>query len=140
MSLGNDEKITTYMRRCDNPYMLVRNIAEIARERADVVGDGVHISESDALTWVIQNKEPELLQEYEKGEVMTKSQKNKQIVNETLCYIEDADIRLGYKKSIMECLQRKKIYFVYPPAINKDESKKARIRILVKMTFEKLYF
>ncbi len=140
MSLGNDEKITTYMRRCDNPYMLVRNIAEIARERADVVGDGVHISESDALTWVIQNKEPELLQEYEKGEVMTKSQKNKQIVDETLCYIEDADIRLGYKKSIMECLQRKKIYFVYPPAINKDESKKARIRILVKMTFEKLYF
>ena len=128
------------MRRCDNPYMLVRNIAEIARERADVVGDGVHISESDALTWVIQNKEPELLQEYEKGEVMTKSQKNKEIVNETLCYIEDADIRLGYKKSIMECLQRKKIYFVYPPAINKDESKKARIRILVKMTFEKLYF
>ena len=140
MSLGNDEKITTYMRRCDNPYMLVRNIAEIARERADVVGDGVHISESDALTWVIQNKEPELLQEYEKGEVMTKSQKNKQIVDETLCYIEDADIRLGYKKSIMECLQRKKIYFVYPPAINKDESKKARIRILIKMTFEKLYF
>lgn len=140
MSLGNDEKITTYMRRCDNPYMLVRNIAEIARERADVVGDGVHISESDALTWVIQNKEPELLQEYEKGEVMTKSQKNKQIVDETLCYIEDADIRLGYRKSIMECLQRKKIYFVYPPAINKDESKKARIRILVKMTFEKLYF
>lgn len=140
MSLGNDEKITTYMRRCDNPYMLVRNIAEIARERADVVGDGVHISESDALTWVIQNKEPELLQEYEKGEVMTKSQKNKQIVDETLCYIEDADIRLGYKKSIIECLQRKKIYFVYPPAINKDESKKARIRILVKMTFEKLYF
>lgn len=140
MSLGNDEKITTYMRRCDNPYMLVRNIAEIARERADVVGDGVHISESDALTWVIQNKEPELLQEYEKGEVMTKSQKNKEIVDETLCYIEDADIRLGYKKSIMECLQRKKIYFVYPPAINKDESKKARIRILVKMTFEKLYF
>ena len=128
------------MRRCDNPYMLVRNIAEIARERADVVGDGVHISESDALTWVIQNKEPELLQEYEKGEVMTKSQKNKQIVDETLCYIEDADIRLGYRKSIMECLQRKKIYFVYPPAINKDESKKARIRILVKMTFEKLYF
>lgn len=140
MSLGNDEKITTYMRRCDNPYMLVRNIAEIARERADVVGDGVHISESDALTWVIQNKEPELLQEYEKGEVMTKSQKNKEIVDETLCYIEDADIRLGYRKSIMECLQRKKIYFVYPPAINKDESKKARIRILVKMTFEKLYF
>lgn len=140
MSLGNDEKITTYMRRCDNPYMLVRNIAEIARERADVVGDGVHISESDALTWVIQNKEPELLQEYEKGEVMTKSQKNKEIVDETLCYIEDADIRLGYKKSIIECLQRKKIYFVYPPAINKDESKKARIRILVKMTFEKLYF
>lgn len=128
------------MRRCDNPYMLVRNIAEIARERADVVGDGVHISESDALTWVIQNKEPELLQEYEKGEVMTKSQKNKEIVDETLCYIEDADIRLGYKRSIMECLQRKKIYFVYPPAINKDESKKARIRILVKMTFEKLYF
>ena len=128
------------MRRCDNPYMLVRNIAEIARERADVVGDGVHISESDALTWVIQNKEPELLQEYEKGEVMTKSQKNKEIVDETLCYIEDADIRLGYKKSIIECLQRKKIYFVYPPAINKDESKKARIRILVKMTFEKLYF
>lgn len=140
MSLGNDEKITTYMRRCDNPYMLVRNIAEIARERADVVGDGVHISESDALTWVIQNKEPELLQEYKKGEVMTKSQKNKEIVDETLCYIEDADIRLGYKKSIIECLQRKKIYFVYPPAINKDESKKARIRILVKMTFEKLYF
>lgn len=140
MSLGNDEKITTYMRRCDNPYMLVRNIAEIARERADVVGDGVHISESDALTWVIQNKEPELLQEYKKGEVMTKSQKNKEIVDETLCYIEDADIRLGYKKSIIECLQRKKIYFVYPSAINKDESKKARIRILVKMTFEKLYF
>lgn len=140
MSLGNDDKMTTYMRRCDNPYMLVRNIAEIARERADVVGDGVHISESDALTWVIQNKEPELLQEYEKGEVMTKSQKNKQIVDETLCYIEDKDIRLGYKKSIAECLQRKKIHFVYPPAIKEDESKKARIRILVKMTFEKLYF
>lgn len=140
MSLGNDDKITTYMRRCDNPYMLVRNIAEIARERADVVGDGVHISESDALTWVIQNKEPELLQEYEKGEVMTKSQKNKQLVDENLCYIEDRDIRIGFKKSILECLKQKKIYFVYPPAIKDNEAKKARIRILVKMVFEDLCF
>lgn len=137
MSLENDIKLRNYIQHCDNPYSVVTTIADIARDKANVFGEDCHILESDALTWVIQGVEPEYINEYRRGIIMSKTDRNKAILDEELKYIDDILVRNSVRKSINESLKLGKLTFIYSDLIG-TKSRKTRVRVLCRMIWDKL--
>ena len=137
MSLENDIKLRHYIQHCDNPYSVVKTIAEIARDKANTFGDGHHILESDALTWVIQGVEPSYVKEYKKGKIMSKTERNQHILNDELCYIDNAIIKNCVRNSINKSIEDKKLTIIYSDLVD-CEATKSRIRVLCRMIWCKL--
>lgn len=135
MSLDKDSKLAQYVHRCDSPYSVVMNVASMAREKCDEYG-GL-ISESEALTWVIQNEEPEIVKQLG-GKIPTKSYINGKkhrtkydFIQDFLCEIDDLEIRDAVKCSYITSLKKKNLVYKYNDIV--APSKQARVRVLTRM-------
>ena len=133
MSLGDDRNIVEYMHRCDSPFELILGVSSIAREKCKE-WEGL-ISESEALTWVMQNKEPEIVKHF-KGKVPTKEEAldyNSRLsyLKDFLSQIDDEDIRSAVKDSYIASLHNRNLVYRYNNI--KSTSLKARVRVLSKM-------
>lgn len=135
MPLDKDYKLSEYVKRCESPYSVVMTVASIARQRCKEWG-GL-ISESEALTWVIRNEEPEIVKEFG-GKIPTKTEIDRrkyktkyEFINDFLSEIDDPDIKDAVKTSYLESLKRKNLVYKYNDINN--PSMQARIRVLTRM-------
>lgn len=136
MSLKDDDKIRDYLHRCDDPYRLVTGIASIARERSNSLDYDNHILESDALSWVIQGKEPDYISEYECNKIQSNIQREVALLKDELCYIDDISVKQSVKTSIFKYIQTKHKQYVYSNCLS--ETNKRRVRIIVNMIVDKI--
>lgn len=132
MSLANDYKLTNYIRHCDNSYSVVNNIAQIAREKSSQAP--VHILESEALTWAIQNVEPENIKECRTNEYYMFTPYQQQYIKDELYYISDNEIRTAVRHSLIKSKKYHYLIYVYNNIDNAD--KKARVRVITRMIYD----
>lgn len=133
MSLGDDSNIVEYMHRSDSPFELILGVSSIARDRCKE-WEGL-ISESEALTWVMQNKEPEIVKHF-KGKVPSKQEaidyrSRLSFLKDFLSQIDDEDMRQAVKDSYITSLHNKNLVYKYNDI--KNSASRARVRVLVKM-------
>lgn len=132
MSLDKDWKLRNYIQHCDSPYSVVNTIAQISREKAAQCNN--YILESEALTWVIQGIQPDILQQPYKNSNKCMTPYQMDYLNDTLCYIEDKQVCKAVKDSVIASQKSKYLIYLYNNIDN--ESKKARVRILTRMIYD----
>lgn len=135
MSLDKDIKLRNYIAHCDNVYSVVNTISSIARDKYKECNG--YILDSEALTWVIQNTKPNHT-DINRGNNMQSSKipYNMMTVDDILCNIEDVEVKESVKESILRSHESNYLLYYYKDI--KDEFKKSRVRIIVKMIWDKL--
>lgn len=135
MSLDKDIKLRNYIAHCDNAYSVVNTISSIARDKYKECNG--YILDSEALTWVIQNTKPNHT-DINRGNNMQSSKipYNMMTVDDILCNIEDVEVKESVKESILRSHESNYLLYYYKDI--KDEFKKSRVRIIVKMIWDKL--
>lgn len=129
-----NEIIDKYETVLGNRYAAVQAISREARKRAE--DNENRISHSDALAWVILGEEPAQLSD-PRYLPMTESEVLKKNTDDYILNIDDEEVGYAVHKSIDLSIENQ--YISYDYCNLTDESRKARLRILVNLIWDRVY-
>lgn len=118
-----------------NRYEAVRMIAAEARKRANQCNN--LISHSEAISWVLTGEKPSKLVVAERrGKNLMSDSLVTDILQDTLCMIDDIQIQRAVESSVKKTIRAKDLVYTYNNI--QDESRQARVRVLTRMTWDKI--
>lgn len=129
MSLAGDAPERERIMKSGNPYREVMKIAAAARKKAKECD--YQIRDSEALTWVIQGIEPRQRPPKWNDKVVSRYEQN--YLDETLCYIDDVEVRDAVEASFRDSKTSNNLSYTYKSI--DDEPRKARVRVIVNMVW-----
>lgn len=127
MPFNKDRDFRRALEHNSNPYMEICKLAAAARELANEYDN--EISHSNALTHILQNTKPTMKEQYH-------AEREAEIIRDFFCSIEDKEICDAVYDSYYDGKAKRNLVYVYNGIT--DESRKARVRILVKMLLRKM--
>lgn len=122
MSLGNDREFRKKLEKSDNIYADISKTVSKARILSAKYNH--KILQSEALTSIIQNKQPEV-SNIENTDIES------DIIYEYFCYINDKEVCDAVKKSYYKSKEYKNLVYVYNDI--KEPGRQSRIRVLTRM-------
>jgi hypothetical protein len=130
LSIGKDCDFRKYVEENSlNPFAVVKQIAAEARRRTET--DDHSYTYAQAITWVVQGKEP-----LYRGSNKTRKSYEEQEVNEQLNYIDDEEVCIAVRHSFKLSMSKRNLVYVYGKI--KDEPRKARVRVTTRILWYKL--
>ena len=127
MSFSKDREFRRQLEASPNPYNEIRKIAAQARALANDYDN--EVSHSQALTHALHGTKPMMKEQYH-------SEREAEIIRDFFCSIEDKEVCNAVYDSYYEGKAKRNLVYVYNDI--SDESRKARVRILVKMLLRKM--
>ena len=127
MSFEKDRDFRKFLEHSPAPYQEIRKLARKARALAHDYDN--EISHSQALTHTLNDTKPTMKEQYH-------AEREAEIIRDFFCSIEDKEICNAVYDSYYEGKARRNLVYVYNDIT--DESRKARVRILVKMLLRKM--
>lgn len=127
MSFDKDREFRKQLEASPNPYNEIRKIAAQARALANDYDN--EVSHSQALTHALHGTKPTMKEQYH-------SEREAEIIRDFFCSIEDKEVCNAVYDSYYEGKAKRNLVYIYNDI--SDESRKARVRILVKMLLRKM--
>ena len=127
MSFDKDREFRRQLEASPNPYNEIRKIAAKARALANDYDN--EVPHSQALTHALHGTKPTMKEQYH-------SEREAEIIRDFFCSIEDKEVCNAVYDSYYEGKAKRNLVYVYNDI--SDESRKARVRILVKMLLRKM--
>lgn len=129
-----DKYLQKYIDHCGNRYAAIRYVAKKARNLAEKYENV--ISHAEALTWVLTNEAPNNILSYYYRMLELREQGSLSAAKEQIAHILDKNV----KNSVIESLRRsiQAGYLIYHYEEVYDSDRKARVRILTNMLWDKI--
>lgn len=135
MSITDGQETFEKLAAQTNRYAAVYMIAKEARKRAEQCNN--LISHSEALSWVLTGEKPKKLVLAEKrGQSMIPQSYFRTAVHNELVEIEDDEVRQALALSLKLTRKNQNLVYVYNQI--QDEPRRARVRILTRMIWDKI--
>lgn len=135
MSITEGQETFERLAAQTNRYAAVYMIAKEARKRAEQCNN--LIDHSEALSWVLTGEKPKKLVLAEKrGQSIVSQSYFKTAVRNELVEIEDDEVRQAVAFSLKLTRKNQNLVYVYNKI--QDEPRRARVRILTRMIWDKL--
>lgn len=127
MSIRSDFEYRQQLEHSDNPYQAVRKLAAQARELADEYDN--NIFHSQAITHVLHGTKPSMKDQY-------RDEREAWGIRDFFCNIEDREVRDAVYDSYYDSKEKGNLIYVYNDIT--EECRRARVRILTRMLWQKL--
>ncbi len=131
MSFKDDEKFYDKLKNSENRYAVIQELFQDCYDKINSCQS--RISNSDVISWITQDKQPENLQKINHTYI-TKYELN--YMEDFFCYITDKEICECVKKSYMKSKQKNNLVYYYKNI--QEDYRKTRIRILTNMLWYEL--
>lgn len=135
MSIVDGQETYKVLAEKTNRYAAIRMIAAEARKRANQCNN--MISHSEAISWVLTGEKPKKLVLAEKrGQSIIPQSYFNTVVHDELVEIEDDEVRQAVACSLKLTRENQNLVYVYNKI--QDEPRRARVRILTRMIWDKI--
>lgn len=130
------ETFEKYEERFGNPYKAVLCIGKEARQYSES-HNNVPL-DSESLTFVLQNKDPEIVQSALASRIAKQTHKRSNIdeVRDIYLSIDDPQIKKAVKLSVDQSMDSNHLIYIYNET--EDENYRSKIRILTRMIVSRL--
>lgn len=122
-----------YIQKHDDPYTACTVLANSARTLC--INNLNCLSESEAISWILTNTPPRKLKKYLEYELHKESRMVQHLID-SLCYVDDKDIKLCVGLSILNSISAGHLIYEYRNIEN--EYLKSRVRILCNIIWNEL--